>query len=90
MSFETEHKTIQMEEAMSHDQIALEALERRRVALEEVRLISCRPSKITNNVFQFRLITLNSVGSISVLVLFLVSVSLLMHTIFLLLTWYPL
>jgi PHS family inorganic phosphate transporter-like MFS transporter len=36
MSFDTEHKTIQMEEAMSHDQLALEALERRRVALEEV------------------------------------------------------
>lgn len=36
MSFETEHKTIQMEEAVSHDQLALDALERRRVALEEV------------------------------------------------------
>lgn len=36
MSFDTEHKTIQMEEAASHDQLALEALERRRVALEEV------------------------------------------------------
>ncbi|KAI7888031.1 phosphate:H+ symporter [Mucor mucedo] len=36
MSFNTEHKTIQMEEAMNHDQIALEALERRRVALEEI------------------------------------------------------
>lgn len=39
MSFNTEHKTIQMEEAMSHDQIALEALERRRVALDEVNTI---------------------------------------------------
>lgn len=36
MSFDTEHKTIQMEEAASHDQLALDALERRRVALEEV------------------------------------------------------
>ncbi|KAF1799703.1 phosphate:H+ symporter [Mucor lusitanicus] len=36
MSFETEHKTIQMEEAISHDQLALDALERRRVALEEI------------------------------------------------------
>ncbi|GAN09797.1 phosphate transporter [Mucor ambiguus] len=36
MSFETEHKTIQMEEAISHDQLALDALERRRIALEEI------------------------------------------------------
>ncbi|CAO0791038.1 unnamed protein product [Mucor circinelloides] len=36
MSFDTEHKTILMEEAVSHDQLALDALERRRVALEEI------------------------------------------------------
>lgn len=36
MSFEAEHKSIQMDEPISHDQLALEALERRRVALEEV------------------------------------------------------
>jgi hypothetical protein len=37
MSFDTEHKTIQMEEATSHDQLALDALERRRAALDEVK-----------------------------------------------------
>ncbi|RCI01871.1 hypothetical protein CU098_009648 [Rhizopus stolonifer] len=36
MSFDTEHKTINMEEAASHDQLALDALERRRLALEEI------------------------------------------------------
>lgn len=41
MSFETEHKTIQMEDAISHDQLALEALERRRIALEEVHTYLC-------------------------------------------------
>jgi PHS family inorganic phosphate transporter-like MFS transporter len=41
MSFETEHKTIQMEDAISHDQLALEALERRRIALEEVHTRLC-------------------------------------------------
>ncbi|KAI8365517.1 phosphate:H+ symporter [Blakeslea trispora] len=35
MSFE-EHKTINMEEAASHDQSALDALERRRIALDEI------------------------------------------------------
>lgn len=39
MSFETEHKTIQMEDAISHDQLALDALERRRIALEEVYIL---------------------------------------------------
>lgn len=39
MSFETEHKTIDMSEGPTHDQIALEALERRRVALEEVYFV---------------------------------------------------
>lgn len=38
MSFETEHKTINMNEGSTHDQMALEALERRRLALEEVNI----------------------------------------------------
>jgi PHS family inorganic phosphate transporter-like MFS transporter len=38
MSVETEHKTIQMEDAVNHDQLALDALERRRQALEEVSI----------------------------------------------------
>lgn len=44
MSFDTEHKTIQMEEATSHDQLALDALERRRQALEEVHIATFCPS----------------------------------------------
>lgn len=37
MSLNTEgHKTIQIDEGINHDQLALEALERRRAALDEV------------------------------------------------------
>ncbi|CEI85793.1 Putative Phosphate:H symporter [Rhizopus microsporus] len=36
MSLDTEHKTIQMDEGINHDQLALDALERRRAALEEI------------------------------------------------------
>ncbi len=32
-----EHKTIQMDEGINHDQLALDALERRRAALDEVQ-----------------------------------------------------
>lgn len=37
MSFETLEKRYQMESASSHDQLVLEALDRRRTALEEVK-----------------------------------------------------
>ncbi|KAI8979316.1 phosphate:H+ symporter [Mycotypha africana] len=36
MSMDTEHKPIQMEDSVLHDQYALEILERRKVALEEI------------------------------------------------------
>ncbi|ORE04599.1 phosphate:H+ symporter [Rhizopus microsporus var. microsporus] len=36
MSLDTEHKTIQMDEGINHDQLALDALERRRAALDEI------------------------------------------------------
>jgi PHS family inorganic phosphate transporter-like MFS transporter len=38
MSFENGQKTIQVEESTNYDQLALDALERRRQALEEVSL----------------------------------------------------
>lgn len=36
MSFDREHKIILMEDSSGHDHLALEALERRRQALDEV------------------------------------------------------
>lgn len=87
MSLDTEHKTIQMDEGINHDQLALDALERRRAALEEVKIGSSLTSHVLICFFVYRLTMPSLAGSIFVLVSSQVSVFSLMLMISLLSTW---